>query len=278
MKTKIFTTTIVLIMCISGWANNENAQSSFKFIPKVPSEIFIGRIIDATTLNKEQYQYMTSPFESVTISFSNNAKSVSIKPTREAMMAAVKAAFKAPTNIGLGMSMRTLNSYDELQLLFGQDLSVAKLLGKAEDWHKTHQTLALFDFSQVFLSLSMDMPDSPSGDATNNQIYVNSIGFGRHIIALVESDFAEADVKSAISAALEADTKTVDAKTAAILANSIVHIVNISDGKELSADPINPFTTVAAYMKAIPTIDNFGQVVTFSAAYLKDNSMFVNKY
>ena len=124
MMTKIFLFLATIIPALTVTAQN---TSSSTFIPKCPSEIYLGRVMEAPSMNKSKYEYCQTPFKSITVSFSIPAKSVSISPTKEAMMTAAQEAVKAKTfsqNQEFSFSGKEINNYDILKLLFGQEISL----------------------------------------------------------------------------------------------------------------------------------------------------------
>lgn len=281
MKLKISIAAMFLLSGMAVYAGNDN--TALKFVPKVPSEIYLGKVIDATTLNKDSYQYGKTPFESITVSFSSTtAKSSKIKPSLETMLSAASEAaklIKPSQSQELSTSETTVDSYSVLNNLFGQNVSLNYYLGKTDKLQKTHRTLGMFNVSRVFFSMSMDMPEKAVTGAADNQIYVNSVSFGRQIILLVESDIDWATVKAAVKTALNTGSSAaLDGKTAAVLANSSIHIINIGEDNAITANTDNPLAGVKEYLTKDPTEKDFGKVVSFSAAYVKDNSAFANKF
>ncbi len=279
MKTRILLATAILLLAASMQAATPQKSSSSKFMPKSSSEIFLGRVLEASSVNKSQYEFGSTPFKNITVSFSIPVKSVSIAPTQEAMMAAAKEAVKSqkiPQSQDFSFSKRELASYDDLKSLFGQEMSISSLLGK-KDLKKTHKTLVAFDLNRVFFTMVMDFPESAVSGATSSQIYINSVGFGRRALVVIESDMSAADIKAAADEAISS-TGVLSDKTSAILANSNIHIVNFGNGSALKANADNPFSGLKEYIAKAPTESDFGKIITFSASYVKDNSVFVNEY
>jgi hypothetical protein len=281
MKLNICVAASFLMIGIAAYAGNENTAQ--KFIPKAPAEIYLGRVIDATTINKDKYLYGTTPFENITVSFSAiTAKSSTIKPSLETMMTAAIEAFaavKPAQSQELSVTETAIDSYSSLNNLFGQNISLNFYLGKSDKLQKTHRTLGLFNVSHTFFSMSMDMPEKAVTGAADNDIYVNSVSFGRQVIILVESELDWAVVKTAVKAALDAGSTTMlDEKSAAVLANSDIHIINIGEDNAITSQADNPLAGVKESLTKTPTTSNFGKIISFTAAYVKDNSVFVNKY
>ena len=70
----------------------------------------------------------------------------------------------------------------------------------------------------------------------------------------------------------------LDEKSAAVLANSDIHIINIGEDNAITSQADNPLAGVKESLTKTPTASNFGKIKSFTVAYVKDNSVFVNKY
>ena len=64
----------------------------------------------------------------------------------------------------------------------------------------------------------------------------------------------------------------------AVIANATVRCMTIGNDNMEKTDPDNPLKNLINYLNKKATPEDFGMPITFSAAYLKDNSVFVNKF
>lgn len=301
MKTKIAFIILFLVGIHSSYAQ-EHTQEAFTFSVKQPTELFIGQIMKASSLNKEAYEFPQANYNSITITGSNTY-SQEILPSYSNMMTYLRekviGSGSIKQNQSFSYNSRELQSYSELSILFGQDINMVQLFGISATQNKK-KTLAIIDINQSYFSVVMDYPYPNNGEAKkpeeiqkllcsnskelgdiNDLIYVNTIQFGRKVTILVESPYSYVDVNAAIKDMMNntgADESKISDKSKAIIANSTIRTTILNDDAIEEMNPENPFASLVNYLKKPVGADDFCKPIAFSASYLKDNSVFVNTY
>lgn len=287
---------ILIITVLIGSASVANAQNNLydfdRFTPKSPNEIFIGTILEAKSLNENSYHLIDVALNPITISYSFGAKSQTIIPSRASMMNAIQSSIaesnKLKENYSFSYQVKELNSYNELALYMRQDIDNELLFGIFSNTRRKN-TIAVTELSQTFFTIEMDMPDVDGlcADASllepydkDQLIFINSISFGKKIVVVTESDAAFSKLKPAIEYMIQKATdETIkkDAELESIFMNSTVRIMIVGNESVEMTDVNNPFIGLVNYISQKVNAEHFGVPVLFSAAYLKNNGMFVNQ-
>lgn len=266
--------------CIKAAAQSNTA---IEFSSKAPDKLFIGALLSAKSLNKDQHEFIDVPLNDITVSFSVPVKSIDINPSLPNMKKALENAIqtKPPSqNLSFSYSIWELSSYNQLPLLFGQQINLPELTG-IKSIRKTKKTLVCMDISRIAVSIEMDLPEAliakplPDQYDKNDVIYVSSVKFGRRAIVLIESRADYGDIKSALETMLA--NKPADEKSMRVLSNA--NIRTITQGIEnFEVTDENPFNKIINDINKQITIADFGVPINFTAAYLKNHEAFVNKF
>lgn len=270
-----------------------NAQNNV--VNKHPDKVYIGGVMKANSLNKDNYEFVDIPVKPITISFSPLSihKTMVIEPSYENMMKAVRERVEEKGEIIASMpsfigSIQELESYDHLDVFFGQNINKLMYFGIPEN-QKSKKTIAIMNMQNIYLSVDMDFPEDGKlytnskdieGYGENELIYPISVGFGRELIVMVESDYEFSDLKPAIEYMSKKASGDInkDDKMEAIIANSIVRIMCMGKNFE-KIDPSNPLREAMEYMNSAVNAEDFGIPLVFSPADLiNNNALYQNEY
>lgn len=278
--------TIYCLFLILG--ANVYAQQGFdKFAAKKPGNTFIGALIEVDKINSDNHQFLDIPQKSISISFNLPIKSREIIPSYNNMMDVVQDIIKngniPKQNVSFSHIIRDIKSYDELSVFFGQKINPTLLFGVPENKEPKLNVVAV-NLEQELFSIYMDIEDLPVFNIDNPEIeedkllYLNSVTFGRKAVVLIESNQSVGKIKEAINDvvqnydALEKITEV----SHSVLANSLIRIMVTGNNTGLDTQTDNALIDALLYFNREITIDDFGSPITFTAAWLKDNSVFVN--
>lgn len=287
MRTKILLFLGVIIISCSLSAQQREASS---FTIKSPDKTFVGAVLDPKSINTDQHQFvqLTKPDFITVSSLVQGDYSQEIKPSYESMMRVVREWVgnkKLIQQQAFTFGIKEINSYEELNSCFGQNINSEKFFGISQDAQVTNNTL-MVSITQEFFSVDMDMPDNgilhyedPEVSAHRDDfIYVNSVTFGKKIIVLVSSQVELSKMKNAVNEALSAKPNTLSQESRAILSNSDIEVMILGNPDLGSYDVAHPFEAVMEYLKRPVTLDDFGVPIHFSAASLRDHASFVNHF
>lgn len=159
MKTKILSI-ILLFLCIQpNYAQN---QASNLFV-KSPSELFIGQVLKASTINKDTYEFPAVQYNPITVFISQPFSSKEIVPSFDNMNQFIHESLLSvgslKQNSSFSFILRELKSYGELNLFFGQEINRLKLFGISPT-KKMTKTTVIIDISKTALTIGMDLPSS----------------------------------------------------------------------------------------------------------------------
>ncbi|WP_455673919.1 thiol-activated cytolysin family protein [Phocaeicola sp.] len=285
MKTKI----LFLFLAICA-AQQMYAQSmeALQLAVKNREQTFLGALIDPSSINKPDHQFIDATLNPIIISSSLlTIKSQTITPSYNNMMDFVRKSLEgnkvAKPNLNFSYGTKELKSYNEAAVYFGQNIDPALYFGTSK---KTKKTLTAVQISQTFFSLVMDLPDQLCSEESilaqaDKLVYVGVINFGRQVLVFIESDFDSKEVDAAVKDIMSktySNAMNKIPKSAAIIANSTVRIV-LPQGETLEiTDPANPLADVMKYMNKDFNADDFGCPINFTAVGLKDNAPFMNEY
>lgn len=287
MKTRIFFISLLTFVALSVLAQKRQATD---FSVKNPDKTFVGAVLEPKSINTDEHQFVniTIP-DPITISFSLPIKSQTIEPTYDNMMKVIRENLTATEKIksqqGFSYQLKEIKSYDELSLYFGQTINTETFFGIQQN-RNPYKTMIALDLTQELFSVNMDLPDDgklykndPEIIKRGNELlYVGSLSFGRKVTLLVSSSLAFADVKVAIEESLNSDGKPLSAKSRMILSNADMRIMAFGNPIFPVQDVNNPFAMIKDYFNRPVTKDDFGSVIRFSCAWIKDNSLFTNEY
>lgn len=277
---------IIYIAALIIGIQTVNAQ--VEIVSKQPDKVYIGGIIKASSLNKDKYEFVDIPTKPITIIFSspNLGKSMEIEPSYENMMKALRERMEGAGEItqlsSFKGSIQEIESYKQLDFLFGQNINKLTYFGIPEN-QKPKKTMAVMHMQSVYYYLGMDYHEIDAkaieGYSEKELVYPISVGFGRKVIVLVESDYDYSDLKPAIeymNNKAKGD-KNKDDKMEAIIANSIIRIMCLGKNLE-NADPSNPLAEAMEYMNAKVNAEDFGIPIVFSLSDVKTNGVYKNEF
>lgn len=285
MKTRIF----FCLLIILGVQYTHAQITATQFMAKNPEQTFIGAIMEANSINKDNHQFIDTPLNPITVSYSlPGIHSMQISsPSYGNMTNAIREILKTnditKPNLSFSFAVNELQSPGEIASLLGQNIDPVFYFGIAQ---KTKKTLACIYISQSLFSIDMDMPKDVCSDEEvlargDELIVINSVWFGRQALVMVESNYDYQEIRMAINELLSG-TQTLStekiSKSKAILANSIIRIMLPGNETMEITNPANPLSDVMAYINRDFSADDFGKPIKFSAMHLKSRSVFVNEY
>lgn len=278
MKARIGICCMVLWMGVQTlWAQEYSAN---KFLVKNPGHVYPGALLNAKSINQTEHHFFDEEVTPITVSSSLPSFGVHTwMPSYEDMMSQVNVWLEnnevKTGNVSFSIAER---SYKDMEPFFGQDVDIPSYFGTDEKKKKT----CVSAFCSVdYFRLDMDMPENlcPSL-VTDNRLeevlYINSVVFGRRAMVMVESDDEASEVLAAVKEALLGESVSKEASV--ILANALVRIVVIGEEDWEMKNPSQPFLEVLDYMSQGCKVGNIGGPIQFTAAYLKDHSVFVNEW
>ena len=281
MNNRILYTTLLLFCILQvGYAQNMK-HKAIDMTPKQPSDLFIGAVLDSKSLNSGVYKFVETPFADVIITSTiPGVRAKTIVPTYDNMMMALSESVtegggELNGNQSFSFSIRELSSYGDLSMYWGQQIDLLDAFGILAD--QKSKNLVAVEVSLALFSIDMDLPTAPPAETSNDNIYVGSISFGRKVIVVVESDFALADVITAIKDMLDRDDNLLESSKA-IVANSTFRIMNIGNKAIEASDSDNPLSGVADYVGKVGTATDFGIPISFGGAYVNGSAQFENNF
>lgn len=288
MERIIIYTFLQSVLCFSLFAQN-SMQTSARFAVKTPQEIFVGGIMKANNLNDAEHQFLKVRMNPITMIYSFPVKSETIIPSYDNMVKTIEQRLVEndvlKPNYQFSFTIKQISSYLQLYPYFGEEIDLFSYFGITSR-HLTSRTAAILDISQSFFSVNMDLPENLSDDPQVHEqmdelIYVNSIEFGRRTVLVVESNVGYQDLSVALNELLDNasdEAGKVSEKSKSIIANSIIRGLILDPLAKENMTPDNPLKYLINYMNTKVTSGNFGVPIFFTAAWLKDNATFVNKY
>lgn len=285
MKTRIF----FFLLIILGVQYTYAQTTATQFMAKNPEQTFIGAIMEANSINKDNHQFIDTPLNPITVSYSlPGIHSMQISsPSYDNMTNAIREIWKTnditKPNLSFSFAVNELQSPGEIASILGQNIDPDFYFGIAK---KTKKTLACIYISQSLFSIDMDMPKDICSDEKvlargDELIVINSISFGRQALVMVESDYAYQEVRMAINELLsgtQALSTEKISKSKAILANSTIRIMLPGNETLEITNPSDPLSDVMTYINRGISADDFGKPIKFNAMHLKSRGEFVNNY
>lgn len=263
-------------------------QIATRFGVKAPYDIFVGGILKANDINNGKHQFLNIRMNPITISYSLLLKSEVIVPSYSNMIDAIQKKLQESNvlkpSYQFSFTIKQLDSFEQLSSAFGETIDISAYFGITNPSIFCKTALVL-DISQSYFSLSMDIPEVLSDDPLvkdqiNELLYVNSIEFGKRAILIVESNFSYQELKNALTEILSTSNNknTISEKTKSLIANSTIRALILDPQEIQNITPDNPLEYLLKYMNAEVNSENFGVPIFFNAAWLKDNSVYVNKF
>lgn len=288
MKRIIIYTLLQPVLCFCLFAQN-NMQTSTRFAVKAPQEIFVGGIMKANSLNDAEHSILKVQMNPITLIYSFPVKSETIVPSYDNMIKVIEQRLSEnevlKPNYQFSFAIKQITSYKQLYPYFGEEIDLSSYFGIISH-NLSDRTAAILDISQSYFSVSMDFPEDLSNDPQvieqmDELIYVNSIEFGRRAVLVVESGVDYQDLSVALNELLSNasdETGKISEKSKSIIANSTIRGLILDPLAKENMTPDNPLKYLIDYINMKVTPGNFGIPIYFTAAWLKDNATFVNKY
>ncbi|GGE18995.1 hypothetical protein [Sphingobacterium cellulitidis] len=263
-------------------------QKSTKIYGKNPDEIFLGAIISKKSINTEKHEFvkMKTNQKLQAISSTFKYEYPAIIPSKSNMNKIIidefnSAGLPSTTPGGAVFSLWSIQSYNELNIRFGQKMDFSKWFG-LDPKAKMAKSNILIEYEIPLFDLYLDL----FTDEINNYvqeikalknddlIYISNISWGRKALILVQSDFDENKVKPALYNYL--DNKTLTEEQSIILETASISY-NIFDDTTLELTDPNPLKTIISYITAPITKDNYGGILYFFGSEL-DGAWFENSF
>lgn len=292
MSMKIILSSLLFLLGIEPLLHaQKHSYSFYSFTPKCPHEIYVGAVLDAGSLNENTYRFIPAPLPGITVSSSSPFWSETIIPSRANMEKFIKEGLSSSGALrqdeSFSYSVNELDSYQDLSGYMGQATDLSFFFGVQEE-SESRRRCVVMEISRVFFRLVMDDPDESYREAVvsagyddQNLIYVNSIGFGRRVILVVESDAGYSDLKSSLTYQLKkasGEKISKNRELEAIFWNATLRVMLPGSEDANLVIPDKPMESLIQYINQEVTAGNFGVPISFSASVLKSNGMFVNTF
>ncbi len=291
MNNKLFFLSLFLLG--AAYAPAQTSRGFLKatqFIPKDTTQLFLGSVLTPESLNNAPYSFDASPYSSITIRFTSlNAEPISILPTRARMIEAIRQTLAKskhePGLLHVSSRVSPVPDYSILRMVYGQLFGENEALARIANRKKTHKTLCMVSLSLALYDATIDIPVPPAGSSSDKRLYINSMTFGKQVIAFVESDADSETLTAAIKNALNTTNdkdkdkeKPLDPSSSHILSNAAIQIILIGEPQTLVSHADNPLKKLVEYMKDKVVPADYERVIKFSAAYISDNTIYQNEY
>ena len=265
--------------------------------------VYLGSVLKASSINEGRYSpvaYANAYKPEITVSFSLPVKSMTIAPKLSSFTNAIIDAigdkdFSGKQSQVLSYKMKEFTYYKEVSMAFGANVNIGQLfsINTSVNGEKKKLNTALFiDFSQIYFSASMDIPDDGNiflNESTRQQylsqnpVYINSVNLGRKAVMIVESEESyetlTVAIRSAFNAGIVNGSLSLDNTTKEILNKADISIYIIGGDGEDVANTIKGFTEFQNFIikGGVYSTEVYGVPISFSAAYASDNSMFISE-
>lgn len=287
-----------------NWTRATSTHEFYEITTVNPTLIFPGSVLSAQSINSGIYKpvgYSNLWKKLVTISYSLPVRSKEIAPKKSSFQNAIMEAignrdFSGKQSQIFTYKMKEFSYYSELKLAFGANVNIGNLFTLGVDYNeaKTTAVSALFiDFSQIYFSVDMDIPDDGNmfideitrqKYLSQNPVYINSVNYGRKGVIMVESEKSYKETSLAIRAALTA--KVVNGKLELstahkeLLEKAEIQICIIGGDGQAASKTIVGFHEFQNFIinGGVYTKEVYGVPISFGAAYVEDNSMFVTEF
>lgn len=281
----------ISLSCFFFAGASAHAQQAFNhFTAKNPEKTFIGAVIRAENINDDIHQFLDVPLKPTTISFNLPVMSQKFVPSHDNMLKVVEGLIKEnkipKQNIRFSHMLREIDTYNDLNALFGQKINPTEFFGLPAS-EKSKQNMVVVHLEQSVFSIMMDLPDDGSilnkvqeGYDVSNLIYLNSVTFGRKAVVLVESMQSLSKLKAAINDVMNKsdNPEKITETSRAILSNSSIYVMISGGSSKINMQSGNALIEVLHRFSRPMTKDDFLLPVSFTAAWVKDNSMFENTF
>ncbi|WP_179221532.1 thiol-activated cytolysin family protein [Sphingobacterium cellulitidis] len=247
-------------------------------------------MLNKADINQDEYNVLDLIHDDITMSFVGPpVKSNTFKAGKDNMYQSINSAFSSSSNLvfsnnsSFSYNLQELSQYKDIENYLGQTINLQEWFAISPDTQKPNTVLAL-DLKRTAFTVSLDLPSKSTFATDPNEltkynredlIYVNSLAFGRRIIILIESYLDKDTLQKSLKSLLESEKLSENDE--AILANCTFRTV-VLGADELTFIPQSPIKPILEYINKEFNSNNYGMPISFDAAYLKDNSIFENKF
>lgn len=265
-------------------------QTSTSFAAKNPSKLYLGAMLNKADINQDEYYVLDLIHDDITMSFVRPpVKSSTFKSGKDKMYQSINNAFSSSSNLvfsnnsSFSYNLQVLSQYKDIENYLGQTINLQEWFAISPDIQRPITVLVL-DLKRTAFTVSLDLPSKGTFVTDPNEIakykledliYINSLAFGRRIIVLIESNLDKDILLKSLNNALESEKFSQNDE--AILANCTFRTV-VLGADELTIIPQSPLKPILEYINKEFNSNNYGMPISFDAAYLKDNSVFENKF
>ena len=285
---------ISLIILISGIP--AFARKSSRIIPKQPDKIYLGAIVTKKSINSPELEIIDVklPKEDIILplSWGGYVKKTELSKENTTRIIKEKLTEFPPLKQGElfnGGYISLNNNYHVLYNSFGQTFDMKYYLSVEEYTPLTKNTKALkisnVNFS-IYIGLSTQYDNflepaeierlDKMGLKLDDIVYVSTIGFGKELRLIIESDAPAIDLKIMITHALRWEKLTEKEKY--ILDNSTITTMLIGEQKLPEVPKGNIFDRINKYFSTPLTADNFGSPIYVNFAELKFHKTYQNPF
>ena len=285
---------ISLIILISGIP--AFARKSSRIIPKQPDKIYLGAIVTKKSINSPELEIIDVklPKEDIILplSWGGYVKKTELSKENTTRIIKEKLTEFPPLKQGElfnGGYISLNNNYHVLYNSFGQTFDMKYYLSVEEYTPLTKNTKALkisnVNFS-IYIGLSTQYDNflepaeierlDKMGLKLDDIVYVSTIGFGKELRLIIESDAPAIDLKIMITHALRGEKLTEKEKY--ILDNSTITTMLIGEQKLPEVPKGNIFDRINKYFSTPLTADNFGSPIYVNFAELKFHKTYQNPF
>lgn len=282
---------------------SESPNEAYEFVPDgLTSGVYPGLVLSGSSISAPPLRptALSTLKDSIDVCFDMPGYYCErIYPRGTSYKNALNHALKSPDFSGEQLEqfeydLKQFSRYDEMKLAFGANVNVAKILRLDASYDKTkikHKTGLFARVYQRNFTATMDYPSDGNLFKNNNDlnsfsddVYINSIVYGRLAIISIESDSSYNDVKSAFKASLNigkfGGEASLDVKSKKILDNSDVHVYILGGEGNTAAQT---FSGISKFMDFITSGGVFsknkpGVPIYITTNYLKDNSICVSHF
>lgn len=285
------------------YSDTRSIQEFYEMASINTNYVYLGSILKAQSINDGRYSpvgYLNAYKPTITVSFSLPVKSKVIAPKLSSFTDAVIEAvgdknFSGRQSQVFSYKMKEFNYYKEVSMAFGAKVNIGQLFSidtSVNSDKKRSNTALYIDFSQIYFSASMDIPDDGNvfrNETTRQQylsqnpVYVNSVNMGRKAVMIVESkesyDVISTAIRAAFNAGIVGSSLTLDATTRKKLQEAEISIYIVGGSGEDAANTVKGFEAFQEFIVkgGVYSKEVYGVPISFSAAYASDNSMFISE-
>lgn len=207
-------------------------------------QLFPGNIISAQSYASGAIAPVIGKRQPYTISSSVLNSTNQVAQVKDGIASAAKVAiasilpFDQTTPAGVVSSSSIVKSEEDLMLALKASYSqgVATVTASGSFSRKTRSNVVAIKFLQTYYTIDVDNPSNLSSSTifadqtqiTDDMLIVSQVGYGRHLIFLVETDYSETDIEAAVKATSESiGSVEIDANYKKMLESSRINVFSI---------------------------------------------------